>query len=379
MNSNDPSSGSAKPSIIDLEAETISDESNAANDPPPQPPPPPAAVKRRARRWLWPALALGIAAVAGGWIYKDVLESYFPSDALKQANARIETLEAQTKTLNDQLTALANQSEQLKGISTSSQSAADTANATARDAASKAADLEGRVANVENSTQSIKDEVAKLATTAPAATFSGSVDANALGALAQRLDAVEKDVASLKTQRSPNDTVAVTSALSQALSDLKAKIAAGAPYKPEYDRIVRMVPAAAGLDVLQSHAAEGLPNAKGLAEELRREISLLPKPEVQTETDEGYLSSLWSALGSVVTVKNVGDTDLPALAGRAADLAESGDLTGAIALIDAMEGERPLILTQWRDRVQARLLLDQSLDQTAAAVLQQITSMGSAQ
>ena len=197
--------------------------------------------------------------------------------------------------------------------------------------------------------------------------------------MAQRLDALEKDVASLKAQRAPDDKVAVTSALSQALSDLKAKIAAGAPYQDDYDRLARMVPAASGLDVLKSRAAEGLPSAKGLAEELRSSISLLPKPAAPVEQSDGYLASFWNVLSSVVTVKTVGEADLPAVATRAADLADAGDLTGAIAIIDGVEGEKPMILTQWRDKAEARLRLEQALEQTSASVLQQITSMGTAQ
>ena len=380
MTSHDTPSGSAKPSIIDLEAETISDDSSTADTAPIPPAPPEPPKHRRANRWLWPALAIGIAAVAGGWIYKDLLSGYVPSDAMKQATARIETLEAQTKTLNDQLTALANQSEQLKGTLTASQTAAETAGATARDMAGKATDLENRIAAVENTAQTIKTDMAKLAVPpAPATASSTTVDSGALAALAKRVDTVEKDVASLKAPRSTDDTAALTSALSQSLSDLKAKIASGTSYQAEYDRIARMVPAAAGLDILKSRAAEGLPNAQGLATELLSQVELLPKPAAPAEPDDGYLASFWNAIGSVVTVKNIGDADLPAVARQAATLAESGDLTRAIALIDGIEGEKPNILTQWRGRAEARLQLDQALEHTSASVLQQISSMGSAQ
>ena len=57
------------------------------------------------------------------------------------------------------------------------------------------------------------------------------MDNSAVAALAQRLDALEKDVASLKTVSTPTDQTAATATLSQSLSDLKAKIAAGASYR----------------------------------------------------------------------------------------------------------------------------------------------------
>lgn len=372
MTSHDTPTGSAKPSIIDLEAETVSDEPGVQEPLPPSPPP---ATRRNRSRWLWSALALGIAAAAGAWLYKEALAGYFPSDTMQLANSRIETLEAQTKTLNDQLTALANQSEQLKGTIGNAQATVETAAAQAHEATAKATDVETRIAATESAQLELKSQLSKLSV--PAA--GTPVDSNALAAFAQRLDALEKDVASLKAQRAPADTASTTAALSQALADLKAKIATGAQFQNEYDRLARMVPAAAGLDVLKARAATGLPSAQGLATELRNQIDLLPKPAAPAPEEEGYFAGLWSALGSVVTIKDIGEADLPAVSTRAADLAEAGDVTGAIALIDGIEGEKPMILTQWRERASQRLALEQASDQVSTAVLQQITSMGTTQ
>ena len=46
------------------------------------------------------------------------------------------------------------------------------------------------------------------------------------------------------------------------------------------------------------------------------------------------------------------------MAEKAAAFAEAGDLTQAIAVIDAAEGEKPMALSQWRDRAAARLKLE---------------------
>ena len=67
------------------------------------------------------------------------------------------------------------------------------------------------------------------------------------------------------------------------------------------------------------------------------------------------------------------------MAEKAAGLAEAGDLTQAIALIDAAEGAKPTDLVQWRDRAAARLALEAAVGQVAEAVLRQIAAQGGAQ
>ncbi len=141
-----------------------------------------------------------------------------------------------------------------------------------------------------------------------------------------------------------------------------------------------MVPAAAGLDVLETHANEGLPAAQGLASELRAAIPALPKSDSTTTPENtGYWDSVWNAVTSVVTIRNIGEADWPAIAEECASLAASGDLAQAIARIDAAEGTVPSALGQWRDRAAARLKLEAALVQMADAVQRQIVSLGGGQ
>ena len=67
------------------------------------------------------------------------------------------------------------------------------------------------------------------------------------------------------------------------------------------------------------------------------------------------------------------------MAEKAAAFAEAGDLNQAIAVIDGAEGEKPMALTQWRDRAAARLQLEAALAQVSEAVLRQIAALGGAQ
>ena len=366
MTHDDPESP-LKPQVIDLEAEDVVMEETKASETPPPPSPPRKSVFPAA----WLAIAVIAGAIAGGWLYKDILSSYLPSNELVTAQTRIDVLEAQSKTLAEQLASIVAYSEQLK---TEIQGATEKSSA----AQSTTAALETRLADLEAATQSAKVELEKLKS-APAigGTSSAPVDTSAVAALAQRLDALEKDVASLKTVSAPTDQSTVTATLSQSLSDLKAKIAAGAPYRAELERISRMVPAAAGLDTLSANANEGLPTAAGLGAELTALIPLLPKPEIALPSSENsYLDSFWDAMKNVITIRRIGDTDWPDLAAKCAALAESGDLAQAIERIDAAEGAKPAALSGWRDRAAARIAVEAALEQTSQAVLRQITSMG---
>jgi hypothetical protein len=321
-------------------------------------------------------------AIAGGWLYRDVLSSYFPTDEMTRLNARVDTLEASTKTATEQLVTVSAAADHAN-------QAAQTADASAKEVASSVATttdsvsgLSTRLEKAEKALQSAKSDLDALrsAVAAGGTAGSGNVDPAALAAIGQRLDALEKDVASLKGGAGLGDQSASLAALSQALSDIKAKIAAGTAYRDDLDRIARMVPAAAGLDILKANAAAGLPAAKGLAAELRAAIPTLPKPNTSTPAESsGYLDSFWNAVTSIVTIRTIGEADWPAIAEQCASFAETGDLTQAIARIDASEGAIPPALSQWRDRASTRLKLEAALAEVSDAVQRQIVSLGAGQ
>jgi hypothetical protein len=363
------------PRVIDLEAEEI----RTAADPEPagqapQAPPPPR--KRR-----WPAgvsVALLLGLLAGGWLYRDVLSSYLPSDEMTALRNQVEALETNNAALAGQLAAVKDKAE-------AAQAAAAAAGATAETSASadagltrrldetgkRLADAGSQLAALQASLEALRKSIA---TAAPEG--GGGFDGTALAALGERITALETEVAGLKSAAGAGGQAAQSAALSQALSDLKAKIAAGTPYQAEYDRIARMLPAAAGLDVLAAHAAEGLPDAAGLAGELRGLIASLPQPAKPAAEDDSYFGTLMKSLSGFITIRPIGETDWPRLAEKAVAFAEAGDLTQAIAVLEGGEGERPPSLRQWQERAAARLQLEVATAQVAEAVLRQLTAMG---
>jgi hypothetical protein len=360
-----------KPQVIDLDAEDVIDEQESA----PSTPLPPTPAKKSSVSAKWLVLALLAGAVGGGWVYRDFLSSYFPSNELAAARSQIDTLQAQAKTLSEQVAAISGAADQLK--SQVGSFATDIQGITEKSSAASTS-FETRMAATEAATKTVKAEIEKLKSgISSGGTASTGVDGSALALVAQRLDALEKDVASLKTAKAPPDQTAATATLSQSLSDLKAKIASGASYRDELDRVSRMVPAAAGLDILAAHADEGLPTAAGLAAELTGLIPLLPKQAADTPTtDNSYTDSFWNMMKDVITIRRIGEADWPGLASQCAALAESGDLAQAIEKIDKAEGAKPSVLSGWRDRAAARISLEAASEETSKAVLRQISTMG---
>lgn len=391
MSDKSDDTGPVKPQVIDLDAEEIKIERDdttpraeetftRADDPPP--PPPPVQKKRRGTAgWIIAALAVGL--LAGGWLYRDVLSTYLPSDEMMAMKARLDVLDANSKTVNEQLLAVSQSAENATQAVASVDAAAKSAASGIADVTARIDGFESRVAAAETALNAAKSDLASLrnaVSSGGASTGTSNADPAALAAIGQRIEALEKDVASLKSGSGNGDKASVTSALSQALADLKAKAAAGTPFQAEYDRLARMVPAAPGLDVLAALAAEGVPAAGGLAQELRAAIPALPQPATPTApAEESYWDSLLGSLTGIITIREIGEADWPQLAEKAAAFAEAGDLSQAIAVIDAAEGSKPTALVQWRDRAASRLRLEAAVNDVSEAVLRQIAALGGAQ
>lgn len=372
-----------EPQVIE---DIVADDAERAPPPPPPPPPPsasapkPHAKKSGAARWIIAALILGV--IGGGFLYRGALTDYFPTNAMKAMEARVINLESANKDLAARLDAAAQSAEGLTSRIAGLEEQLKSATAPLADLAGRVDGIDQRVASAEQALAAAKDDLDQFRKSLSAgtgtATTGAPVDNAALAALGQRIDALEKDVASLKSTKGGGDASA-TAALSQALADLKAKIAAGTGFAEEYDRIARMVPAAPGLDVIGSFARDGLPDAKGLAAELRAAIPALPQPEAPAEEAGSYWDSFVSAVSGIITIREIGEANWPGLAERAAAFAEAGDLPQAIAAIDGAEGAKPGGLSQWRERAAGRLKLEAALAQVSDAVLRQIAALGGQQ
>ena len=332
------------------------------------------------------ALALGVSvvsAIGGGWIYRDLLSSYLPSDQVHAMASRMDGLESTEKTLNKKVEAVVGFTDEIKSQLAAAQTAAAEVAKLQESSTSvktSVANLEKALAAANSSLEEFKAQVAAGASVA-VMPYSNGGTAGPIpnpvpyenSAFAARISALEKDVESLKQA---SQTAVDTTVLSQNLADLKAKIAAGTSYQSEIDRIAVMVPAADGLDFLQSHAAQGLPNALALAAELRSAAASLPKPAPAPAPDSSWWGVANSMLGNLVTIKIAGTEDWDQVALQVAALAEQGDLGAAVTNLTSHEGALPVELQRWHDRAAARLGIEHALEMTSAAVLRQIAAKG---
>ncbi|MFT3987954.1 COG4223 family protein [Aestuariivirga sp.] len=366
--SNDP----VKPQVIDLDATDVTPDIAPKEEsaPPPPPPPPKKRAASGSSRWIIAALVLGL--ILGAWLFRTFLSSYFPSSEMTALSDRVSTLEATSKTQGNQLAAVSSATDEAKAT-------ASSLDAAVKDAASQSAAAQSALAGIDQRLTALKGDVDGLKKTIAAAGTGGGGDPAALAALSQRLDALEKQVNDFKTGGVTPATAADVSNLRQSLSDIQAKIAAGAPYRSELDAILRVVPSVGADEVLMANADQGLPNAKGLAEELRKAIPTLPQPDKPTPESDGWFDGFWNALSMIVTVRDVGETDWPTVAGQVAQEAEQGNLTPAISIIDAAEGSLPQPIAAWRTRAASRIKLEASAVAMAKAVGLVIAAKGGGQ
>ncbi len=360
--------------IIDLDPEQVTVERDDISSSPPNPSQLPKR-KSGLTRWAMPVAALLLAAIAGGWLYRDVISDYYPSDRVMAVIDRAATLEKSNGEMQVQVLALERLTTALSGDFNALETKSTMVGTVAASVQDGLVATDARVAGLESGLLETRQQVSDLAksTVVPAPGVVSVDDSAAVSALMTRLATLEKDVESLKAQKgqSPDFTT-----LSQSLADLKAKIAAGTGFMPELQRIQRMVPAASGLEVLTPHAEAGLPDAKALANELTTLATTLPKPQeiAAATTDDSYFTQAWNMLSDLIKVRNTGEVDWPSAATTAASLAEAGDLAGAIASLNAREGSKPLGVQQWLDRASGRLSLEAALQSVEDGVLRTLAS-----
>lgn len=377
---NDSQGSKARSPVIDLEAEDISPPTDTGttseaadtdrarettetelpkDDPVPPPPPAKSSLWTRNRM-----LGLGavVAAMLGAWLYREFGADFWPPSSVTALEQRLGTLEASNRTLNEQLIALSGTFDTLK---------AETARLSS-EAADKAGALEGRLADMEKTIADLRQSVSTLS-----ASPGDGADPAALADLTRRIETLEQAVASLRdgaTTPPPTTTGGGQdfSELSQALSDLKAKFAAGVPYKEELDRIAVYVPQNNDLADLGPHAASGIANAQALAAALEALGPGLAGSGGGTESTEDA-GGFWAWVGTVVKVRDLNTLDWADLARAAAADAKAGDLKSAIQRLEEPGGELPPQVAEWRDRARLRLKLEGAMAQLSAAVTAIIT------
>ena len=363
-------SASPRNPVIDLEAEELSEAADTGDESPPkseEPPPQQPPKEPFLTRGRIMAVAIIAAVIAGAGLYAAFGEGFW--SGRPTLSERIDLLEAANHTLNGQVNQMG---EAIGALRTDTKKLIDATNAKAEEAAGKAdaasqsaAALETRLTEAEKTLAALRTQIAGLGT----GTGGGEgPSADALAAIEARLAALEEQVKALEANQggtADGGGDQATAALSQALSDLKAKFAGGAPYKAEIDVIAKALPDAPGLAELALHAEKGLATAEGLAAMLEALAPELPKSSGNGEDDSG----IWAWLGSIVTIRNLDERDWGELALAAAKDAKAGDLRAAIRRLDETGAELPAKLAEWRALAETRLQAESALERLSAAVI----------
>lgn len=353
--------------IIDIDPDHVI-ENNADNAPIA-----PAKSKRSFGRYGLGAAALVLSAVAGAWLYRDVLATYLPSNQLHAMATRIDAVDQANQQTAKKLDFVVGLTDEIKSQLGAAQAAAEDARKLATnlkadtgDSKAKFAALEKSLGLASASVDELKGKISSGTTTIVSGDSSG---------LSVRVDKLEKDFASLKDLNA--NAKVESSQLSQSYADLKAKIASGAEYQTELKSIGALVPAAEGLDVLANDAAKGILTTQVLSENLKSFAAQAAKPDeaspVQDDSLWGKTTTMFSGL---ITIRNTGEVDWAPVALQGATLVDEGKLEDAVKLLEQNLNVMPQALQDWRIAAIKRIAADQAVEQLGRAVTRQIAARG---
>lgn len=317
---------------------------------------------------------IAVSAIGGGWAYRDLLSSYFPSDSVLALMQRVDALDAANKESAKKLDAVVGITDEIKSQAGAAQSASEEwkkqlgeikgANSAFNQSI---IELQTAVGDAQSQLKALDERLKNT----PATSATASAD---VGAIEQRLTTLEKDLATLKASAGGGVD---TAALNQALAALKGKIADGSAFATELDRVRVSVPAADGINILEKYASQDVANLKALHDQLKTVVAQLPKQEVPAPQPDnswtGWFSNLFS---DVITIRDQGDPDWQILGAKADAYLASGDLAQASSLFDNQPAALPAGLKEWHEAAQARLELDAALEKVSAAVQRRIAAKG---
>jgi hypothetical protein len=325
----------------------------------------------RRSSYLFPIAALIAGALGGGWLYRDVLASYFPSPEVTQLVARLDAAEKTVTSANDRISALEQRTgtlqAQINDTSASTSSDLDEVKASSRAAGQRIEQIETALAAVRKQGSDLQ---ARISSIGSSATTGPAVSQVALDELRVRLDAAEKELAAIKSAPPQQSRAAE---LAKSLTALRQAALAGKPFTAELNAISAALPAMAIDPEMKLLSSSGAPDAAALA----RDLDSIAGTMQPTGTSGGQESAGWfmSKLSSLVTVRAINETDWQKLASVVGHMAASGNLGEAIQVIEKANGTLPQALADWRDRAARRMKLETSLTKFSDTVMQSLSSI----
>jgi len=368
---------------------------------------PPASAKPSRGSAFLPGLVLGIllaVAVAAGTIYTRSYWSPLVGEAaspqgetgaavLAEVDARLAALQAKlpAEMPADNSAALSSLSERLSTLEAAlSQGAGqDPGTRAALDSVSaQLARMTDRIAALE---QELEAELASLRSIAgaPSAEITSRLGSEAArlnamlqtqSELATRLTAAEEGLNAAATSREAAPGSRETLML-LAMLQLRDALQGSGPY----DQPLRMLQNLAGDDpalaktiaTLQRRASVGLPSLRDLQAAFPDVARRLAAIEIGEE-GEGWSAGVLRRLSAAVNLRPVGLVEgdaLTAVAARAEVKLNDGDLAGALAEIDSLEGAAAEAAASWRADAELRLAANRALGDFGAQVSERFATM----
>jgi hypothetical protein len=325
-----------------------------------------------------PALALAGGLIGGVLLHRLILEPFFPASLPTDVIARVAAVEqsastatTQAATVQQRADTLASDVEALKSGGFASQSSVSELQAQSADLVQRTDGLKATTDSAVAAIEDIKQRVAGLASVSQGSSVPGASQEE-LAALQARLQQLETDVAALKsTPQVPSRTETI----SQAAGALRAKALSGHPFTDELNALLSLDPALVAEPALATAATKGLQPPAALAATLRTAIDGLSNAQAPAAPaeDDTYSGWLLGRLEGVVTVKDAAAADWVTVSAEALGLAEAGDVAGAVAKLETVEGEKPPAIAQWIASAKDNLAGTQSLKSLSEAVIATIT------
>ncbi len=319
-----------------------------------------------ASRKIWlralPFVGLGLlCAIGGGWLYRDILAGYFPTEQTRSLTSRVAAIEASSKDNQKRVDAVVALTEELKAKLSGAQAASDKSaklnleTATlVQGSANEITLLKQELEKISSATADVQARLASGAST----TIGGDIDP----ALVTRLAQLEKQLNAAPAASTVGEIIDQTANL----KSLKSQIAQGQAFATILAPLARALPAAPGLDVLGVERA-GLVNAASLAAELDSLRVNLPKPSIQPD-DSSWWGSFKGVFSKLVRVRGEPSEDWATAAAKASAFAVAGDLDQASSILTKGSTPAPAPLKAWADKAQRRMKLEKALDAFAASL-----------
>ncbi len=172
------------------------------------------------------------------------------------------------------------------------------------------------------------------------------------------------------------------SALTLAVGQLREALRLSGPFAAELAVVTELVAEDAELSgllaPLAAHAEAGVPTLEALRGEFPA-AARHAAAAARGDEAEGLLSGVMRRVSQVVTVRPVGQVDgagAGAVLARAESKLAGDDLAGAVAEIDALQGDAASAMADWRRRAEGRLAADAAVAELSTRAIAKLAGVG---